>query len=1392
MNGTKIRDFGEEVLAILERYHGDTERILRENRNLAYLRAFAPLRENLLEWIDVREGAEILQLGADFGAVTGLLAKKAGHLTVLSAENASRKAAEFRYGELDHVTFTDRVEEGAVYDCVVALGPEAFDALAGMKDSRNENSGDENRRNGNNRNGNSGDENRREEDAVRKTDARALLEQAKRLVKEGGLLIAAAENTYGLKVLAGAERENISFTKEQMTATLPDAAFYYPMPDWRFAVEIFSDRYLPKQGDLAGTRMIYDYPEYLPMNVGAEFEKTVEDGKFPDFANSYLAVWQKTRAGESPVNAASDREIPAYIKYNSTREAAYQIKTEIYERPERNVVKTALCPEGRDHITSFAEKYRLLSEQNAELHYAKPEIIADGMSARFPYLEGETLSEIITEKIGNALGEGNADGADAQGDLSAVFDIIRSYAADIFRVVPEKTGPFRLTDSFLNVFGASGELFDPFERTNAEGKENPHRTREELEALLADESWAASNIDALFANMIRTKDGMYALDYEWVFLFPVPAGFVKYRILSYCKQMLQGFFSGMTEEEFLGHFPEFVRTEPELLDLYRKMERGFQAHVHSADQYDLQEKYIVPTRTIRDLAQVHHERDELKERVEQLKAELSAKDTELKKVREVQRLTNNHVTNLTAIIDALRHENGEMAKTLAYLNRHEALIFKGKRKLGKAFNRLYPQGSAGRKRLGYIKRGILNPAEGIRLLTTEEGKNLVKGDFEIGAEYRTYGKIRLPYYENPTVSIVIPVYNQIHYTYLCLQSILEHTTDVTYEVIIADDVSKDATEHLTEFVDNVVICRNATNQGFLRNCNNAAKSARGKYVMFLNNDTQVTEGWLSSLVNLIESDDSIGMVGSKLVYPDGRLQEAGGIIWSDGSGWNYGRLDNPDKPEYNYVKDVDYISGAAILLSTALWKEIGGFDDRFAPAYCEDSDLAFEVRRHGKRVVYQPLSKVIHFEGVSNGTDVNGTGLKRYQVENSRKLKEKWKDVFAHQCENTGNPDPFRARERSMGKPMILVVDHYVPTYDRDAGSKTTFQYLKMFLQEGYQVKFLGDNFLHEEPYTTALEQMGIEVLYGAEYETGIWDWLEKHQNDIAVAYLNRPHIATKYVDFIAEHTNISMIFYGHDLHFMRLYREYELSGDVKKRTESEYWKSVEFTLMHKVAISYYPSQVEIDAIHAQDPEIPARAITAYVYDEFKEKLNLDFEKREGLLFVGGFAHPPNADAVLWFMDHVWPEIHEALPEVKFHIVGSKATDEIKALHDPENGVIVEGFVSEERLGELYETTRIDVVPLRYGAGVKGKVVEALYNGMPIITTSVGAEGIPEVETVLRVEDDPEAFADAVVKLYQDPEALARMAQGTQDYVKKNFSTEAAWSVIEEDFRIAGAKTPKA
>lgn len=1032
-----------------------------------------------------------------------------------------------------------------------------------------------------------------------------------------------------------------------------------------------------------------------------------------------------------------------FVKYNKTRREAFQIRTCLVEEDGCPFVeKSALREEGVGHILSLLENYHGLMEQNQKLKVVPVSISPDGHTARFDFLKGQTLSELL----GREIQEGKVPVSQMEEAISMLFDVREDAML-----------PFHITPEFEEVFGSL---------LSAE------------EGVKKDWAFQIANIDCLFENIMLTEQGAYCLDYEWVFQFPVPVTFIKYRVLYYFYEQYKSILSYGSMEAYMEEFG----IEPEQIGTYQEMERHFQDYVHGENQQIYLVNYMHQIHTLpEDMYDLSQVIDETKERLSQMEMEIREKDVTITRQQEEKRLTDIHVTNQEMIIDTLRKDCEDRQDLIAYFQKHEALIYRGKRKLGRIFNEKFPKGSRKRKMLYYAGQTILHPVNSFRLYTTDEGRNLIEGDMKIGESYRTHGKLRFVKEGHPLVSIIIPVYNQIHYTYACLISILEHTTDVVYEVIIADDVSTDATAELWKFTENVVICRNKTNQGFLRNCNQAARAAKGKYVMFLNNDTQVTEGWLSSLVNLIESDPTIGMAGSKLVYPDGRLQEAGGILWSDGSGWNYGRLDNPDKPEYNYVKDVDYISGAAILLSNDLWKQIGGFDERFAPAYCEDSDLAFEVRKAGLRVVYQPLSKVIHFEGISNGTDVNGAGLKRYQVENSQKLKEKWDGEFQKQSENNGNPDPFRARERSQGKDMILVVDHYVPTYDRDAGSKTTFQYLKMFLEKGYVVKFLGDNFLHEEPYSTALQQMGIEILYGKEYQVKIWDWLKDHGDAIKAAYLNRPHIAAKYVDFINDHTNIKIIYYGHDLHFLREGREYELTGDPKKREDSEYWKSVELRLMKKAAVSYYPSYVEREAIHQIEPSIQVKAIVAYVFEKFLNQIPDDFEKREGLLFVGGFAHPPNADAVLWFAREIFPLIREVLP-VDFYIVGSKVTDEIKALEQPDSGIIVKGFVSEEELSQLYTQCKIVIVPLRYGAGVKGKVIEALYYGAPVITTSIGAEGIPEAETVMSVKDDPKAFAGEVLSLYQDADRCRKISQKTQSYIKKYHSIDAAWNIVGEDF----------
>ena len=1315
-----MKDISYEILDLLKQYGSSPEGIRRALDNESrpeVLHALSDIRENLLEWLDFTGSREVLQIGSGYGVLTGLLASRCAHVTVMDQADENLAVNRERNKDYSNITYGFRADAeesrpGPSYDLVV---------IAGLREGQE----------------------------IR--DAAAF--GASFLGQEGRLVIA-CENALGLRYLAGGNHEEGFCTRRQAeeacrSAGLTQADFYYPVPDHRMPISVYSDRYLPGKGEITSSSVSYDSPRYACLNEEEVFDRLIEEEDFGRFSNSFLIIASRGGGQENTI----------FAKYNRTRREEFRIRTSIRElEGERRVEKAALGRAGSIHILSLRKKYQQLSRLNPRVRILEPEISGDGSKVEFRYLKGITLAE----RLGQGIRDGKAPVEDIKAGLAFLYD------------VPEdQIVPFTVTPEFTDIFGTVPDL--------------------------EDFSYKVSNIDGLFENLMITEmDGreqLYCLDYEWVFDFPVPARFVQYRNLAYFYYKYQGLMSYSSLEEFLQEFG----IGSGLASVYASMEASFQSYVHGDPDQGYLVNYQQKVTTLDELKETDQALSRARERINQLQAEVEEKNLQIRKEQEVQRLTNNHVANLEVMIKDLRHEINELGKLATYLNGHEALVFKARRKLGAQVNRAFPRGTRKRKILNYCYNTVKHPVRYGRLYATKEGRNQIDGDFRIGGEYLKYGRLVFPQvpgrgeyitsgqgagtWDGPMVSIVIPCYNQVHYTYACLQSILEFTKDVTYEVIIADDVSTDATAELGRYVDGLVICRNETNQGFLRNCNQAAKAARGKYIMFLNNDTKVTEGWLSSLVDLIESDSTIGMAGSKLVYPDGRLQEAGGIIWSDGSGWNYGRLDDPDKAEYNYVKDVDYISGAAILLSTALWKQIGGFDQRFAPAYCEDSDLAFEVRKAGYRVVYQPLSKVIHFEGVSNGTDVNGTGLKRYQVENSEKLKEKWAEEFKKQCVNTGNPNPFRARERSQGKQIILVVDHYVPTFDRDAGSKTTYQYLKMFLKKGYVVKFLGDNFLHEEPYTTTLQQMGIEVLYGDSYAAGIWDWLKANGGEISFAYLNRPHIASKYVDFIKDYTKMKVIYYGHDLHFLRLGREYELTGDISIKREADYWKSVELTMMHKAAISYYPSYVEINAIHAIDGSIPAKAITAYVYDTFLDNIQDDFAKREGLLFVGGFAHPPNADAVLWFAREIFPLIRRKLPDVKFYVVGSKVTDEIKALEEPGNGIIIKGFVSEEELSRLYGQCRVVVVPLRYGAGVKGKVVEAIYNGAPIVTTSTGAEGIPFADTVLEIEDQAELFAGKTVELYQDNERLSRLCRKTQAYIKKHYSLDGAWKVVEGDFR---------
>lgn len=368
--------------------------------------------------------------------------------------------------------------------------------------------------------------------------------------------------------------------------------------------------------------------------------------------------------------------------------------------------------------------------------------------------------------------------------------------------------------------------------------------------------------------------------------------------------------------------------------------------------------------------------------------------------------------------------------------------------------------------------------------------------------------VSIPCSDDPVVSVIIPVYNQFQYTYWCVRSIVDTVKDIRYEVIVADDCSTDHTCDIADYLPGVRVIRNEQNLRFTLNCNNAAKHARGRYLVFLNNDTVVHEHWLSSLLDLMESDPSIGLAGSKLIYPDGILQEAGSIVWRDGSSWCYGKGMNPALPEFNYVKDVDYISGASIMVRRDVWEMLRGFDERYAPAYCEDSDFAFEVRAEGYRTVYQPKSEVIHFEGISNGKAVT-TKLKSYQIVNSRKFHGKWRDVL--KGSHPHGVDLFVARDRSAGRKCVVFVDERITPVIGDEYDGIVRDAILSAAKAGMSVKLIADDFLFDDASAELYQQAGVEVLYGGEARKNIRSWVKSHSGHIDQCVICRPSLNQKY-----------------------------------------------------------------------------------------------------------------------------------------------------------------------------------------------------------------------------------------------------------------------------------------
>ncbi len=649
-----------------------------------------------------------------------------------------------------------------------------------------------------------------------------------------------------------------------------------------------------------------------------------------------------------------------------------------------------------------------------------------------------------------------------------------------------------------------------------------------------------------------------------------------------------------------------------------------------------------------------------------------------------------------------------------------------------------------------------------RLKDLGTAHEILKAGFD--SDHPDFGPIAFQTVENPQVSVVIPVHDQFPVTRNCLASLLLAPNETSFEVILVDDGSSDPTREIEQWCQGLRVVRNERTEGFVGACNRGAAEARGDWVVLLNNDTEVTAGWLDELIWPFQHFDGVGLTGSMLLFPDGRLQEAGGIVWKGGDPANYGRAGNPNDPRYHYCRQVDYLSGASIMLPRSLWERLGGFDPAYAPAYFEDTDLAFRVREAGLKTVYTPFSKVFHYEGQSNGTDT-GSGIKRYQEVNRPRFKARW----AAACLDHGEPgkDPERNKDRHVDY-RVLVVDAETPRPDRNAGSYAAIQEMRLLQSLGFKITFVPDDMAYMGSYTDQLQRMGVECIYEP-YLLSIGDLLSKRGREFDLVYITRYYVAEKLIELVRRFAPQARILFNNaDLHFLRELRMALNSGDPERLQRVEEIREAELKVMREVDLVLSYNEVEHAIIQSHNLGRSRIATCPWVVEPVAEVA--PFDQRRDIAFLGGYRHLPNVEAVRYFVEQVMPLLRQRLPGVRFLIYGSDAEEAFADLPESED-VAVAGWV--EDVGQVYDRCRVFVAPLLSGAGIKGKVLAALAHGVPSVLSPVAVEGFQGMNgEVALIADQAGEWAEAIVTLYQDEEAWWRMSRTAREYIAAHYGFE--------------------
>jgi GT2 family glycosyltransferase len=612
----------------------------------------------------------------------------------------------------------------------------------------------------------------------------------------------------------------------------------------------------------------------------------------------------------------------------------------------------------------------------------------------------------------------------------------------------------------------------------------------------------------------------------------------------------------------------------------------------------------------------------------------------------------------------------------------------------------------------------------------------------------TKAKLAFPSADAPLVSIIVVTFNRAELSLMCFESIAL-SVQLPYELVVIDNDSRDETSQLLDQIEGAQVLRNPTNKGFLLAVNQAVTRCRGELVLLLHNDAQILPGAVESAVQTLQSEPDAGAVGARIIMLNGSLQEAGGIIWSDGSVEHYGRGGDPFAPEHLFKRSVDFSSGAFLLTRKSTFERLGRFQTCYEPAYYEDVDYCARLGRHGLRVVYDPQAAILHHEYASSQ---NLETTRQLQRRNRMKFRELHPSVVDAAYERKAETMvPAHAKDTWRGH--VLYIDNHPPLPQLGAGFPRANQLIKALTESGFFVTVFTTNpegFDWREIY--AQLSRTVEVITGRG-KRQLAAFLGERPGFYDYILVSRPHNMETLAKTLKEGdlaAGARVIFDAEAVYGIRdLLKEHRLGANApERRQEIEKTTDREIRLADAADAVLVVSASE-QRLFRERVRTPVHLVSHAMEVTLTPRT---FQDREGILFVGALhsVDSPNYEGLTWFIKDVLPLLSaRTLEPVSLTVAGYVAA----GVQLPEGSSSVRFLGRVDDLAELYDRSRVFVAPIRFAAGIPFKVHDSTAHGLPVVATALLAEQLgwqDGHELVVGDERNSARFADACLRLLTD------------------------------------------